>query len=132
MLPAMRASDARIQGAKAPLQGSNLLGLLAEDFGSVGAFSEGECLRMSSASSFYQQKHNLLGLLAEDFRGVGVFSEGDCLRTSSASSFYQKKHHQSTTLCTTAKKRPIAPPRVRRRREKIQITWLPTSPIHFQ
>ena len=98
LLPTMRASDARIQDAKAPLQGSNLLGLLVEeDFGSVGAFSEGECLRMSSASSFYQ-----------------------------------KKHHQSTTLCTTAKKRPIAPARVRRRREKMQITWLPTSPIHFQ
>ena len=58
MLPVMRGSDVRIQDAKAPLQGSNLLGLLAEDFGSVGAFSEGECLRMSSASSFYQKKHH--------------------------------------------------------------------------
>ena len=125
MLPVMRALDARIQDATAPLQGSKLLRLLTEDFGSVGVLFEGE-------SSFYQQKHNLLELLAEDFGGVGVFSEGDCLRTGSASSFYQKKHHQSTTLCTTAKKRPMAPPRARRRREKMQIMWLPTSPIHFQ
>ena len=97
MLPAMRASDARIQDAKAPLQGSNWLGLPAEDFGSVGAFSEGGFLRMYSASSLYQ-----------------------------------KKHHQSTTLCTTAKKIPVAPPRVRRRRAKMQIRRLPTLPIHFQ
>ena len=79
MLPAMRAADARIQSGKAPLQGSNLLWLLSEDFGSVGAFSEGECLRMSSACSFYQKKHNLLGLLAENFGSVGVFSGGACL-----------------------------------------------------
>ena len=119
MLPAMRASDARIQNAQAPLQGSNLLGILSEDFRSVGAFSEGECLRMSSACSFYQKKHNLLGIFAENLGSVGVFYGGKCLRMSSASSFYQKNRHQSTTLCTTAKKRPIAPTRVRRRREQI-------------
>ena len=82
MLPTMRAADARIQSGKAPLQGSNLLRLLAQDFGSVGAFSEEEGLKMSSASSFYQKKHhaalqgsNLLGLLAQDFGSVGAFSE---------------------------------------------------------
>ena len=79
MLPAMRASDARIQNAQVALQGSNLLGLLSEDFGSVGAFSEGECLRISSACSFYQKKHNLLLRLAENFGSVGVFSGGACL-----------------------------------------------------
>ena len=98
MLPAMRASDARIQDAKTPLQKSNLLGLLAKDLGSVSAFSDGEYRRMSSASAFYQ-----------------------------------KKHHQSTTpSATTKKKRAIAPTQVRRRREKMKITWLPISRIHFQ
>ena len=89
MPPATRASDARIQDAKASLQGSNLLGLLAEDFGSVGAFFEGECLRMSSASSFYQKKRNLLRLSVETIVSVDAFSEGECLRMSSASPFYQ-------------------------------------------
>ena len=57
MLPAMRASDARIQDAKTPLQKSNLLGFRAKDFGSVSAFSDGEYRRMSSASTLYQKKH---------------------------------------------------------------------------
>ena len=106
-----------------------MLRLLAEDRGSVGAFFEGECLRMSSARLFYQKKRNLLGLIVENFVSVDAFSEGECLRMSSASSFYQI--HQTTTLSMTAKRRPIAPPRVRRRREKMQIAWLPTLPIHF-
>ena len=84
MLPVMRALDARIQDATAPLQKSKLPRLLTEDFGSVGVLFEGE-------SSFYQQKHNLMELLAESLRGVGVFFGWECLRTSSARPFHKKK-----------------------------------------
>ena len=50
MLPVMRALDARIQDATAPLQGSKLPRLLTEDIGSGGVLFEGE-------SRFYQRTH---------------------------------------------------------------------------
>ena len=46
-----------MQGARVPLQGSNLLVLFAEGSGSVGTFSDGECQRTSSVSRFYPKKH---------------------------------------------------------------------------
>ena len=80
----MRALDARIQDATAPLQGSKLPRLLTEDFGSGGVLFEGE-------SCFYQPTHKGMELLAESLRGVGVFFGWECLRASSAHPFNKKK-----------------------------------------
>ena len=125
MLPVMRALDARIQDATAPLQGSKLPRLLTEDFGSGGVLFEGE-------SCFYQPTHKGMELLAESLRDVGAFFGWECLRTSSARPFPKKKLWQASTLSPTARTRTIAPARVRRRRETMQITWAPTSSTRFQ
>ena len=125
MLPVMRALDARIQDATAPLQGSKLPRLLTEDFGSGGVLFEGE-------SCFYQPTHKGMELLAESLRGVGVFFGWECLRTSSARPFHKKKLCQASTLSPTARTSTIALARVRRRRETMQITWAPTSFTRLQ
>ena len=66
MLPVMRALDARIQYATAPLQGSKLPRLLTEDFGSGGVLFAGE-------QCWNQSTHKRMELLAQCLRGVGVF-----------------------------------------------------------
>ena len=125
MLPVMRALDARIQDATAPFRGSKLPRLLTEDFGSGGVLFEG-------VSSVYQPTHKRMELLAESLRGVDVFVGWNRVRTSSARPFHKKNLWQASALSPTARTRTIAPARVRRRRETMQITWAPTSSTRFQ